>query len=105
MLTIQQITEKKEATIAGLNKKHFPNAAQTIEEVIVLNDKRKNIQNQLDQNLAQQNVAAKSIGLLMREGKQAEAQVAKQQVAELKENSKTLQADKEKAEGRSRRKK
>jgi len=98
MLTIQQITDSKEATIAGLEKKHFPDAVQTIENVIALNNNRKNIQAALDQNLAQQNTAAKSIGILMRQGKKEEAESAKRQVAQLKESSKELQAKKDQAE-------
>ena len=50
MLTIKQITENTEAVIRGLEKKHFKNAKETIEQVIALNDKRRSTQNQLDKN-------------------------------------------------------
>ncbi len=48
MLTIKQITENTEAVLRGLEKKHFKNAKETIEQVIALNDKRRSTQNQLD---------------------------------------------------------
>ena len=52
MLTIKQITENTEAVLRGLEKKHFKNAKETIDEVIALNDKRRTTQNLLDKNLA-----------------------------------------------------
>ena len=98
MLTINQITENKEAAIKGLEKKHFPQAAESIELAISYNEKRKAAQTELDKNLAEQNKTAKTIGLLMKEGKKAEAEQAKQAVAQLKEQSKKLQEDKDQAE-------
>ena len=91
MLTINQITDNKEAVLAGLNKKHFADAEKTIAEVLAVNTQRKACQTSLDDNLAQQNKIAKSIGLLMREGKKDEAEQAKAQVAALKADSKTMQ--------------
>ena len=81
-----------------MEKKHFPNAAQIVEELNVLNNNRKSFQAKLDENLSKQNTISKSIGVLMREGKRDEAEVAKQQVAQLKEESKSLQQSKENAE-------
>ena len=98
MLTINQITENKEAAIKGLEKKHFPQAAECIEQAISDNEKKKAAQTELDKNLAEQNKTAKTIGLLMKEGKKAEAEQAKQEVAQLKEQSKKLQEDKDQAE-------
>ena len=98
MLTITQITEDKQGVVRGLEKKHFPNAAQAIDNVLALNDKRRSCQTALDDNLAKQNKIAKSIGLLMREGKKDEAEQAKKEVATLKEASHTLQEEKQQAE-------
>ena len=67
MLTINQITENKEAAIKGLEKKHFPQAAECIEQAISYNEKRKAAQTELDKNLAEQNKTAKTIGLLMKD--------------------------------------
>ena len=90
MLTIKQITENTEAVLRGLEKKHFKNAKETIEQVIALNDKRRSTQNQLDKNLAEVNQTSKTIGMLMKEGKKEEAEAARTRVAELKEGNKVL---------------
>lgn len=94
MLTLNQITQNTAEVIKGLEKKHFENASQVIENVIRLNDCRKETQTKLDENLSQQKKIAKSIGLLMREHKSEEAEVAKEQVASLKNLSSELQTKK-----------
>ncbi len=100
MLTLSQITQNTTDVIKGLEKKHFDNASQVIEDVIKLNDSRKETQTQLDENLSQQNKIAKSIGVLMRENKTCEAEDAKKQVASLKAVSTELQAKKHDLETR-----
>ncbi len=100
MLTLSQITQNTTGVIKGLEKKHFDNASQVIEDVIKLNDSRKETQTQLDENLSQQNKIAKSIGVLMRENKTTEAEDAKKQVASLKAVSTELQAKKHDLETR-----
>lgn len=97
MLTIKQITEDTAKVIKGLEKKHFANAKETIEQVLMLNDKRRNTQTVLDGNLAEANKLSKSIGMFMKQGNQEEANNAKARVAELKEVNKNLQAEMDKA--------
>lgn len=97
MLTIKQITDDTEKVIRGLEKKHFANAKETIEQVLQLDSKRRNAQGQLDKNLAEVNATSKTIGMLMKEGKKEEAEAAKARVAEIKEASKNLQAEMDKA--------
>ena len=92
MLTIKQITENTEAVLRGLEKKHFKNAKETIDQVIALNDKRRSTQNLLDKNLAEVNSLSRTIGQLMKEGKKEEAESARARVAELKEGNKELDA-------------
>lgn len=94
MLTINQITQNTEAVVKGLEKKHFNNAADVIAQVLAVNEQRKKTQTKLDENLAQQNKTAKTIGQLMREGKKQEAEQAKADVAQLKAESVELQAAK-----------
>ncbi|MDD2645437.1 MAG: serine--tRNA ligase [Bacteroides sp.] len=91
MLTIKQITDDKEAVIAGLKKKHFKNAEKAIDEVIKLNDERRNSQSQLDELLAQVNQLSRNIGFLMKEGKKEEATAIRNQVTEIKEECKVLE--------------
>ena len=92
MLTIKQILDDKEAVIRGLEKKHFAGAAEAIEKVLEINNRRKAAQTELDALLAQVNALSKSIGGLMKEGKKEEAEAAKQQVADIKEQAKALEA-------------
>ncbi len=89
MLTLKVIRDNKEEVIKRLAVKHF-DAKAIIDSIIALDDKRKAIQLQLDNNLAEQNSLAKQIGKLFAEGKAAEANEAKSKTAELKETSKSL---------------
>lgn len=89
MLTLKVIRDNKEEVIKRLAVKHF-DAKAIIDSIIALDDKRKAIQLQLDNNLAEQNSLAKQIGKLFAEGKVAEANEAKSKTAELKETSKSL---------------
>lgn len=91
MLTIKQILDNKEAVIRGLEKKHFADARETIEQVLALDNKRKEAQAQLDILLSQVKTISKSIGGMMKEGKKKEAEAAKEQVAEIKEQTKELE--------------
>ena len=91
MLTLKLITEQYDRVIAGLNKKHFKGAKEAIDAVISKDAERKATQQALDQNLAQANALAKSIGSFMKNGQKAEAEEAKAKVAELKGASKDLQ--------------
>lgn len=90
MLTIKQITDDKEAVIRGLEKKHFAGAREAIERVLAYDNKRKEAQAELDALNNQVKTISKSIGALMKEGKKAEAEAAKQQVAEIKTKSEAL---------------
>lgn len=90
MLQLQYIRENKEATIDGLKRKYFKDAEIVIEQVLEIDQKRREIQSELDQTLAQSNVLAKQIGGLMKEGKKEEAEAAKAQTADLKVKSKDL---------------
>ena len=92
MLTIKQILDDKEAVIRGLEKKHFAGAAEAVEKVLEINNRRKAAQTELDALLAQVNALSKSIGGLMKVGKKEEAEAAKQQVADIKEQAKALEA-------------
>ena len=72
MLTIKQIVEDKEAVIRGLEKKNFKAAREAIDQVLAIDNKRKEAQAELDGLNAQVNQLSKSIGGLMKEGKKEE---------------------------------
>jgi seryl-tRNA synthetase len=90
MLQLQQIRENSAQTIAGLERKYFKNATETVEKVLELDQQRRDTQNELDGTLAKSNTLAKQIGGLMKEGKKAEAEAAKVETGALKERSKQL---------------
>ncbi len=90
MLQISYLKENKQAAVEGLQKRNIADAGQKIDEVLNVDQKRRETQAQLDETLATANAAAKEIGQLMREGKKAEAETAKQKTAKLKETSKSL---------------
>ena len=90
MLTLKLISEQTERVVRGLEKKHFPNAQQAIDEVLAVDKKRREAQQELDKSLNEQKQLSGQIGRLMKEGKKEEAEQVKAQVAELKEKSKQL---------------
>ena len=98
MLTIKQLTENKEAVIAGLEKKNFKGAREAVEQVLTIDNKRKSTQAELDNLLAQVKNLSKSIGGLMKEGRRDEAEQAKAQVAAIKEQTKGLEEAMKQAE-------
>ena len=94
MLTLQQLRGDKELAIKKLAKKGM-DAAPIIAKIEELDDARKALQMELDNCLAEQNKAAKEIGMLMGQGKREEAEERKQKVAALKARSAELSAQHE----------
>ena len=92
MLTLKQLRENKEEAVRRLAKKGV-DAAPIIATIEQLDDKRKALQVELDNCLAQQNAAAKQIGMLMGKGLREEAEAKKAEVAELKTRSAQLQEE------------
>jgi len=84
MLQLQFIIENKERTIQGLKKKHFPKAEEYVEKIIALNEIRKKLIAQSNDNKNKLNTLSKEIGSLIRSGKKEEAEKLKQQTIELK---------------------
>jgi len=90
MLTLKLISEETERVVRGLEKKHFRDARQAINQVLAIDKKRREAQQQLDQNLSEAKKMAARIGALMKEGQKTEAEAVKQQVAQLKDTNKQL---------------
>ncbi len=98
MLTLKQIIGNRDEVVRRLGKKHFAPAAEMIDQVIADDADRRAAQKELDAKLAQINQLSKSIGGLMQQGKKAEAEQAKAEVAALKEATKQLSAQMEEKE-------
>jgi len=89
MLTLKFVRDNKDEVVKRLSVKHF-DAKELVEKIVRLDDQRREMQQQLDNNLAEQNALAKEIGKLFKEGNTTEANAAKQKTTELKELSKDL---------------
>ena len=87
MLQISYIRENKDLVINRLKKRNFKEL-ELVEEAIALDEQRRLIQTKLDNALAESNKLSKEIGALMKEGKKQEAEQAKAQTADLKEQIK-----------------
>ena len=100
MLTLKLITEEKDRVVRGLEKKHFPNAAEAVEEVLNVDKTRRQAQAELDANLSKAKKMAAEIGGLMKQGKKQEAEEVKAEVAQLKEANRKLEETKSEAEAK-----
>ncbi len=87
MLQVAFIREHKSDVIKGLAKRNI-DATEMIEEVIALDESRRQLQTKLDNTLAESNSISKEIGNLYKSGKAAEANALKEKTSQLKEDSK-----------------
>ncbi|MBO8472482.1 MAG: serine--tRNA ligase [Bacteroidetes bacterium] len=94
MLTLKLLSERPDYVIERLAVKGF-DAKNIVERINVLNTNRKSLQAELDSCLALQKQKASLIGGLMKQGRKDEADVLKNEVAELKDRSKMLEKQSE----------
>lgn len=92
MLTINDIRDKKEDIARRLIKRGWSDERSAIlDDVLELDNQRKNTQTELDGLLNQIKTISKEIGSLYKSGHTQEAEDSKSQVAEIKERSVTLE--------------
>ncbi len=91
MLQIAHIQAHKEEVIEALQKRHFSKATELVENAISIDNERKTTQSSLNELQAGANEVAKSIGVLMRQGKKEEANQAKEKAAQNKQTIKNLE--------------
>jgi seryl-tRNA synthetase len=92
MLQIPLFRQNKDLVIAGLQKKHFK-AIELVDQIITLDESKRALQTESESVSAQINTASKAIGQLMAAGQKEEAAAQRNEVAILKEKTKTLSAD------------
>jgi seryl-tRNA synthetase len=97
MLTLKLLRDDPEFVIKKLAVKNF-DAKEIVNAVLELDTRRRAIQTENDALLAEQKQKAALIGGFMKEGKKAEAEEAKKEVAALKTKSTDLQAQAEQIE-------
>jgi seryl-tRNA synthetase len=94
MLQLQFFREQRTRVETGLRKRDWSDEdiAQTINNIIALDDTRRSTQTELDNTLSEVNQLSKKIGILMKSGEHTEGSQLKSVVADLKEKSKDLEA-------------
>lgn len=90
MLGLHFIRENKETILKGLEKRNFKQP-ELINKIIELDQDRRSLQSNLDQQLASANKLAKEIGDLFKCGEIAKANVLKEETSSLKTKTKALQ--------------
>ena len=89
MLTLQQIKENPTRVVEKLAIKGF-DGKEIIARVIELDEQRRQLQLNNDNQAAELNKKAAEIGKLMKEGRREEAEAAKAAVAAIKESQKGI---------------
>jgi len=92
MLEIGRIRVEKEAFISAFEKRNIKDIRGQFDTIIELDDERKRLQTELDQQLSQINALSKEIGNMFKSGQADKASAAKEEVATLKESSKALES-------------
>jgi seryl-tRNA synthetase len=89
MLQVSYIRENREEVLNRLSVRNFKNP-ELVDQIIKLDDDRRQTQTLLDSIAAEANAAAKKVGELMRQGLKAEAEAIKTQTTTFKEQTRTL---------------
>lgn len=89
MLTINLIREKKEFIVERLKIKNF-DADEIIKKILALDLSRREIQSRVDLLQSDMNRISKEIGSMMKEGRKAEADIAREKTYSLKEEIRSL---------------
>lgn len=91
MLQVNALRQDPEKVKEKLRIKNFESVG-LVDEIVALDDQRKQIQAEFDQAQSKMNAASKTIGALMAQGKKQEAEKAKNDVALLKPTLEPLKA-------------
>ncbi len=89
MLQIHMFRHEKELILAGLKKKNFKDL-HIVDEIIAVDERRRQVQTENDNLAASLNTASKNIGMHMAKGEKAEAEKLKEMVSLHKEKAKEL---------------
>ena len=89
MLQLQALRTNKDQIAKALKKRNFDSKLH-LDKVLSLDEKRRGLQTDLDNTLAEGNKLSKEIGMLFKSGRAEEANQIKQKTTQLKEDSKRL---------------
>ena len=90
MLALSYLRDHKEEVLEGLRKRNF-DRLELIDEILVLDQQRRDTQTTLDAQLARANQLAKEIGPLFQSGQAEKAAPLKEEASALKNSTKELQ--------------
>ena len=90
MLQLARIRANKQEVIEGLNKRNI-NAQELIENVLNLDEQRRQNQASFDNSKAEMNRFSKEIGQLYKSGEAQKANLLKEKTTQLKESLKELE--------------
>ncbi|MBB4078955.1 seryl-tRNA synthetase [Lewinella aquimaris] len=91
MLQVQMLREDKDRILTGLEKRNLPDAAAKIDEVVALDDRRKELQTQNDNLLAERNQLSREIGDLFKSGQKEAAGSLRDRVNVIKDESAAIE--------------
>jgi seryl-tRNA synthetase len=92
MISLSYLRENKEEALGRLRKRNFKNL-EAVDQILDLDTKRRSLQKDLDDTLAQSNTLAKQVGQLYKDGNREEGDKVKAQSGELKEKARVLEDD------------
>ncbi len=92
MLPLKLIQEQSDFVIERLKIKNF-DATHLVSEILSIDEKRRSLQTQIDNQLAELNGLAKQIGQLYKEGKATDAEAAKNSTFRIKEENRLLKEE------------
>ena len=98
MIDIKFLRENPDAVKENIKKKFQDEKLPLVDEVIELDQKRRDAQKEADDLKASRNALSKQIGALMKEGKKDEAEAVKKQVTENAEKLAALEAQQAESE-------
>lgn len=98
MLQVSTIRDQKEKVINGLQKRGLKDIESLLDQVIKLDDGRKDYQQKADDLKAKSNADSKRVGELMKAGNKSEADAIREAVASDKEKIKALEQAQQESE-------
>jgi len=85
MLLLQTLREEKDRVLTGLAKRQITDAEATVDRIVALDDRRKELQTSTDALLAERNRLSGEIGELFKTGRKEEATALRERVNALKD--------------------
>lgn len=92
MVEVHILRQDKDLAVRGLLKRGITDASDQIDQIVALDDRRKDLQTQKDELLHQVNEKSREIGNLYKSGRGSEANLLKTQVGEYKTEITRLEA-------------